>query len=48
MRPDVGHAGAVENREFSSEELIEIDKYAKDMNIHLWTASSENPGDAYP
>ena len=37
---------AVENREFSSSELIEIDKYAKDMNINLWNASSENSGDA--
>ena len=39
-------ADAIENRDFSSAELVEIDKYAKDMNINLWNASSEHSGDA--
>ncbi len=39
-------AAAIENREFSSAELVEIDKYARDMNINLWNASSENSGSA--
>ena len=40
-------AAAIENRDFSSAELVDIDKYAKDMNINLWNASSEHSGDAH-
>ena len=39
-------ADAIENCDFGSAELVEIDKYAKDMNINLWNASSEHSGDA--
>jgi L-glyceraldehyde 3-phosphate reductase len=32
--------GALEKREFSQEELIEIDRYAAEGKINLWAASS--------
>jgi len=31
--------GAMNNREFSCAELAEIDQYAMDGQIHLWTTS---------
>ena len=37
-------AAAVQNLEFSAEELANIDKYAKDANVNLWAASSEASG----
>ena len=35
-------AGAVENLEFTAEELEEIDRYAHEENINLWARSSDN------
>ncbi len=34
------NVGALGNLEFTSEELVEIDKYAQDGNINLWAKSS--------
>ena len=39
-------AAAVENLKFSEVELLKIDKFAKNMDINLWNASSENSGNA--
>lgn len=38
--------GALRNREFSLEELNEIDRFAKDGNINIWAASAERQGPA--
>jgi len=38
--------GALQNLEFSNEELSEIDRYARDANINLWAASAERKGPA--
>lgn len=38
--------GALANREFSAEELSEIDKYARDGNVNIWAASAERSGPA--
>lgn len=35
---------AIDNPEFSAEELAEIDRYATDANINLWAASAERKG----
>ncbi|GAB1582520.1 MULTISPECIES: L-glyceraldehyde 3-phosphate reductase [Phyllobacteriaceae] len=35
---------ALENAEFTEEELREIDGYAQDANVNLWAASAERPG----
>jgi L-glyceraldehyde 3-phosphate reductase len=35
---------ALDNSEFHSEELAEIDRYAREGNINLWAASAERPG----
>ena len=35
--------GALKNREFSQDELAEIDTYARDAGINLWAASAERP-----
>lgn len=35
---------ALDNPDFSSEELAEIDRYAREGNINLWAASAERPG----
>jgi L-glyceraldehyde 3-phosphate reductase len=37
-------AKAVENLDFTPEELAEIDQFAKDANINLWAASAEREG----
>jgi len=37
-------AKAVENLTFTTDELAEIDRYAKDAAINLWAASSEHAG----
>ena len=37
---------ALKNREFSAEELAEIDTYAKEADINLWAASAERKGPA--
>jgi len=37
---------ALGNRSFSKAELAEINRYAKDANINIWSASSETPGPA--
>lgn len=37
-------AGAVENLDFTADELAEIDKYADEEAINLWAASSEMEG----
>jgi len=34
--------GALDNTDFSEDELAEIDRYATDSGINLWAASSEN------
>ncbi len=34
--------GALDNLDFSSDELAEIDQHAVDSGINLWAASSEN------
>ncbi|KUP90812.1 L-glyceraldehyde 3-phosphate reductase [Tritonibacter horizontis] len=36
--------GAVDNLEFTAEELSRIDGYAQDMDINLWAASAEREG----
>ncbi|WP_274426939.1 L-glyceraldehyde 3-phosphate reductase [Chelativorans sp. YIM 93263] len=36
--------GALENPDFSDEELAEIDKFARDADINLWAASAERKG----
>ncbi len=36
--------GALKNREFSQDELAEIDTYARDAGINIWAASAERPG----
>ena len=38
--------GALKNREFSAEELAEIDRYAREADINLWAASAERKGPA--
>lgn len=38
--------GALDKRNFSEAELAEIDRYATDANINIWSASSETPGPA--
>lgn len=38
--------GALANRDFTAEELAEIDRYANDANINIWAASAERPGPA--
>jgi L-glyceraldehyde 3-phosphate reductase len=38
--------GALNNREFSAEELAEIDRYAREADINLWAASAERKGPA--
>jgi len=38
--------GALDNRSFSEAELTEIDRYAKDANINIWSASSGTKGPA--
>jgi L-glyceraldehyde 3-phosphate reductase len=35
-------AGAINNLNFSSEELLSIDEIAKDQDINLWAQSSES------
>ncbi|WP_343116339.1 L-glyceraldehyde 3-phosphate reductase [Ostreiculturibacter nitratireducens] len=42
-RPEqvVDCAGAIDNLDFTAEELAEIDKYADEENINLWARSSE-------
>lgn len=42
-RPEqvVDCVGAIDNLEFSTVELAEIDKYAEDENVNLWALSSE-------
>ncbi|MFZ2099440.1 MAG: aldo/keto reductase, partial [Oricola sp.] len=35
--------GAVNNLDFTADELAEIDKYADEENINLWARSSETP-----
>jgi L-glyceraldehyde 3-phosphate reductase len=35
---------ALKNREFTAEELVEIDTYAKEGDINLWAASAERKG----
>lgn len=35
-------AGAINNLEFTAEELAEIDRYASEADINLWAKSSEN------
>ncbi len=35
------NVAALSNRTFSDEELAEIDKYAKEGNINLWSSSSD-------
>jgi L-glyceraldehyde 3-phosphate reductase len=37
---------AVDNLDFSAEELAEIDTFAKDANVNLWAASAEREGPA--
>ena len=34
--------GALDNLDFSGDELAEIDRYAVDAGINLWAASSAN------
>ena len=34
--------GALDNLDFTSDELAEIDQHAVDSGINLWAASSEN------
>ena len=36
--------GALKNRDFSAEELAEIDRYAREADINLWAASAERKG----
>ena len=36
--------GALKKLNFTSEELAEIDRYAREANINLWAASAERPG----
>jgi L-glyceraldehyde 3-phosphate reductase len=36
--------GALANRDFSAEELAEIDRYAREADINLWAASAERKG----
>ncbi|MFC6489777.1 L-glyceraldehyde 3-phosphate reductase [Nitratireductor sp. GCM10026969] len=36
--------GAIDNTDFSDEELAEIDHYARDANVNLWAASAERAG----
>ena len=36
--------GALANRDFSPEELAEIDRYAREADINLWAASAERKG----
>jgi L-glyceraldehyde 3-phosphate reductase len=36
--------GALKNRDFSAEELAEIDRYATEANINLWAKSAEREG----
>lgn len=36
--------GALKKLDFTSEELAEIDRYAREANINLWAASAERPG----
>jgi L-glyceraldehyde 3-phosphate reductase len=36
--------GALKNRDFSTEELAEIDRYAHEANVNLWAASAERKG----
>ena len=36
--------GALKNRDFSDDELAEIDRYARDAGVNLWAASSERDG----
>jgi len=36
--------GALTNRDFSTEELAEIDGYAREADINLWAASAERKG----
>jgi L-glyceraldehyde 3-phosphate reductase len=38
--------GALKNRDFSAEELAEIDRYAREADINLWAASAERKGPA--
>lgn len=38
--------GALARRDFTEEELAEIDGYARDANVNLWAASAERPGPA--
>ncbi len=40
--------GALENMDFTDDELAEIDRYAKDANVNLWAASSETAGPSRP
>ena len=37
---------ALDNPEFTPEELVEIDRYAREGNINLWAASAERQGPA--
>ncbi|WEX08405.1 L-glyceraldehyde 3-phosphate reductase [Chelativorans sp. AA-79] len=37
-------AGALDNADFSAEELAEIDRYAREADINLWAASAERKG----
>lgn len=36
--------GALKNRDFSADELVEIDRYAREADINLWAASAERKG----
>lgn len=36
--------GSLKKLDFTSEELAEIDRYAREANINLWAASAERPG----
>jgi L-glyceraldehyde 3-phosphate reductase len=45
-RPEqvVDCVGALKNRDFTSAELAEIDKHAREADINLWAASAERKG----
>jgi L-glyceraldehyde 3-phosphate reductase len=45
-RPEqvVDSVGALKNRDFTAEELAEIDLYAREAGINIWAASTERPG----
>jgi L-glyceraldehyde 3-phosphate reductase len=45
-RPEqiVDAVGALARRDFTADELAEIDRVAVDLNVNLWAASAERPG----